>query len=43
MPVVTLSINNNIKFLEHIKKLFRRTVSWNKDRSAIRTELKTTI
>ena len=31
--VVTLSINDNIKFLENIKKVFKRTISWNICRS----------
>ena len=30
VPIVTLSINNNIKFLENIKLGFKITVSWNK-------------
>ena len=34
VPVVVLSINNNIKFLEHLKHWFR-TVSWNKYRSGL--------
>ena len=29
-PVVTLSINDNIKFLENIKQGFKITISWNK-------------
>ena len=29
-PVVTLPINDNIKFLENIKQGFKRTISWNK-------------
>ena len=29
-PVVTLSINDNIKFAENIKQGFKRTMSWNK-------------
>ena len=37
---VTLSINNNTKFLESWKQGFRRTVSWNKYGSEIRTEPK---
>ena len=28
-PVVTLSINDNITFLENIKQGFKRTISWN--------------
>ena len=35
LPVVTLSINDNIKFLENIKHGFKRTISWNKYRSEI--------
>ena len=30
IPVVTLSINNNIKVLENIKPRFIRKISWNK-------------
>ena len=30
VPIVTLSVNANIKFLENIKQGFKRTVSWNK-------------
>ena len=33
VPVVTLSINDNIKGLENIKQVFKITVSWNKYRS----------
>ena len=40
VPVVTLSINNNIKFLENIKQGFKRTISWNKYRSEITTQTK---
>ena len=40
VPVVTLSINNNIKFLESIKQGFKRTVSWNKYRSEVATQPK---
>ena len=39
-PVVTLSVNGNTKFLEHLKQQFRRTVSWSKYRSEIKTESK---
>ena len=35
VPVFTLSINGNIKFLENIKQGFKRTISWNKYRSEI--------
>ena len=37
VPVVTLSINNNIKFLEHVKQGLRKTISWDKCRSDITT------
>ena len=40
VPVVMLSINGNIKFLENINKGFRRTISWNKYRSEITTQPK---
>ena len=40
VPVVTLSINGNIKFLGNIKKGFKRTISWNKYRSEITTQPK---
>ena len=35
--VVTLSINDNIKFLENIKQRFTRKISWSKYRSEITT------
>ena len=38
VPVVTLYINDNIKFLENIKQGFRRTIPWNKYRSEITTQ-----
>ena len=37
IPVVTLSINDNIRFFENIKQGFKRTISWNKYRSEITT------
>ena len=40
VPVVTLIINYNIKFLENIKQGFKRTVSWNNFRSEITTQPK---
>ena len=40
IPVVTLSIHNNIKFLEQLKQGYGRTVSWNKYKLDIRTESK---
>ena len=36
-PLVTLSINNNIKFLENIKQGFKITNPWNKYRSETKT------
>ena len=36
--VVTLSINENIKFLENIKEEFKRRISCNKYRSQITTQ-----
>ena len=35
VPVVTLYINDNIKFLEHLKQVFNITILWNKYRSEI--------
>ena len=40
IPIVTLSINNKIKFLKIIKQGFKRTISWNKYRSEITTQPK---
>ena len=40
VSTVTLSINNNIKFLEHLKQGFKRTIVCKKYRSEIRTEPK---
>ena len=40
VPVVTLSISTNMKFLENIKQGFKRTISWNKYRSEITTQPK---
>ena len=37
VAVVTLSINDNIKFLENVKQRFKKTISWNKYRSEITT------
>ena len=39
IPVVILSINNKIKFLEHFEQGFKRTISWNKHRSEISKNL----
>ena len=38
--VVTLSIDNNIEFLENLKQGFKRKISWNKYRSEIITQPK---
>ena len=40
VSVLTLSKNDNIKFLEYFKQGFRRAITWNKYRSQIRTEPK---
>ena len=40
VPIVTLSINENIKFLENIKQRFKITISWNKYKSEITTQPK---
>ena len=40
VPVVTLSKNDTIKFLENIKQGFKRTISWIKYRSEITTQTK---
>ena len=40
MLEVTLSISDNIKFLENIKQGFPTKISWNKYRSEIRTQPK---
>ena len=40
VAVVTLPINDNIKFLENIKQGFKRIISWNKYRSEIMTQPK---
>ena len=37
VPVVTFSINDNIKFFENLKQEFKRTVSWSKYRSEATT------
>ena len=38
VPVGTLSINDNIKFLQNIKQGFKRTISWNKHKSEVTTQ-----
>ena len=40
VPVVTFSMNDIIKFLENIEQGFKRTISWNKQRSEITTQPK---
>ena len=40
VPVVTLSINGNIKFLENTKQGFKRTISWSKYKSEVTTQTK---
>ena len=40
VTVAILSINNNIKFWENIKQRFKRTSSWKKNISEIRTSKK---
>ena len=40
VAVVTLPINDNIKYLENIKKGFKRIISWNKHWSEILTQSK---
>ena len=40
VPVVPLSINDDIKFLESIWQGFKRTISWNKYRSKITMQTK---
>ena len=34
----SLSINDNIKFLENVKQGLKRTISWNKYRSEVTTQ-----
>ena len=38
--VVTLSVNDNTKFLKNIKQGFKRTISWKKRKSEITTQPK---
>ena len=40
LPAVTLSINDNINFLENIKQGFKITISWNKYTSEIALQTK---
>ena len=43
VPVVTLPINDNVKFKKIINQGFKRTFSWNKYRSELTTQPKTII
>ena len=43
VPVVTLPINDNIKFLENINPCFKRTTFWNKCKSKKQYNQKTII
>ena len=38
VPLVTMSIKNNIKFLGKLKQGLKRTISWNRYRSEIITQ-----
>ena len=40
VPIVILSINDSIKFLEYVKQGFKRKTSWSKYRSEIKTQPK---
>ena len=40
VPLVALSVNDNINFLKNIKQGFKRRISWNKYRSEITTQPK---
>ena len=40
VPIATLTMNDNSKFLENIKQGFKRTIYWNKYRSEITTQPK---
>ena len=35
VSIATLSVNNSIKFLDHLKQGFKRMISWNKYRSSL--------
>ena len=43
VSVVTLSINDNVKFLENTKQGFKRTISWSKYRSETKSQPKIVI
>ena len=40
VPVLTISINNNIKFLENLKEGFERSISWNEYKTQKTTQPK---
>ena len=40
VSVVTISINNNIKFSEYYNQVFKRTIFWNKYRSKLTSQPK---
>ena len=40
IPLVALSINDNVKLLKNIKQRFKRTILWNKYRLDIKTQPK---
>ena len=40
VPVVSLSINDNIKFLKNVNQEVKRAISWNKGRSEITAQPK---
>ena len=40
VPVVTSSINDNIKFLENVKQGFKKAIFWKKYRSKVTTQPK---
>ena len=40
VPVVTFSINDNMRYLENIKQAFKRATSWNKYRSELAAQPK---
>ena len=42
VPIVTLSVNDDIKTLRNIKQGFKRTTSWNKYKSETTTQPKNT-
>ena len=40
VSIVTLSVNNSIKFLDHLKQGFKKMISWNNYKSEITTQPK---